>query len=204
MENKRRSTIIVINGRGGSGKDTFITSACNVASSLGYKTESISSIDPYKQVAKKLGWDSNNKTDEDRKFLSDLKRLSDNYNNYSTNYCIHEAVNAAITKHRLVFVQIREWDNIQRFVNWMNTHFTRKVCVVDLCTVLIKNPNIADHGNDSDDHAEDHEDKYDYVFINNNTLDAWKIQGGFFTLNLLGKEVAIERKRKNDESDSNL
>lgn len=45
----------------------------------------ISSVDKIKEAAKVLGWDGG-KTEEDRKFLSDLKLLSTGYNNYLYEY----------------------------------------------------------------------------------------------------------------------
>ena len=59
--------IIVINGTGGSGKDTFVEYVSKYA-----KVYNFSSVDKVKEIAKLIGW-TGTKTDKDRKFLSDLK-----------------------------------------------------------------------------------------------------------------------------------
>ena len=69
--------IIVINGTGGSGKDTFVEYVSKYA-----KVYNFSSVDKVKEIAKLIGW-TGTKTDKDRKFLSDLKK--NNSNNKSIN-----------------------------------------------------------------------------------------------------------------------
>ena len=64
--------IFIINGSGGTGKDTF----CNMIRDYsGHDTYIISSVDDIKKKAQLMGWDGVSKTDKDRKFLSDLKDL---------------------------------------------------------------------------------------------------------------------------------
>lgn len=72
--------IYVINGMAGSGKDTFV----GYLSAL-VPTKHISMVDCVKAIAKQIGWDGK-KTEKDRKFLSDLKILIDNYNDMNLNY----------------------------------------------------------------------------------------------------------------------
>ena len=62
--------IIIINGSGGVGKDTFIA----MCDKYTY-TKNYSSVDEIKCVARQLGWNGG-KTEKDRKFLSDLKLLT--------------------------------------------------------------------------------------------------------------------------------
>ena len=71
-------TVIVINGAGGVGKDTL----CEFAEKH-FKVMNISSITPIKEIAKMCGWNGE-KTDKARKFLSDLKALSIEYNDFPT------------------------------------------------------------------------------------------------------------------------
>lgn len=71
--------IIVINGRGGVGKDTFVKYC--MESPLITFIENMSTIEPIKGVAHLLGWNQE-KTPEARKFLSDLKDLSSNFNDF--------------------------------------------------------------------------------------------------------------------------
>ena len=60
---------LVINGKGGVGKDTL----CELARKH-YKVYNISSVDPIKAIARECGWDGR-KDDKSRRFLSDLKAL---------------------------------------------------------------------------------------------------------------------------------
>ena len=73
-------TKIIINGSGGVGKDTFID-YCRIFANV----TNISSVDKIKEAAKLLGWNGG-KTEDDRKFLSDMKVLSTGYNNFPYEY----------------------------------------------------------------------------------------------------------------------
>ena len=61
--------VVIINGKGGVGKDTL----CNTSTTY-FMSEMISAITPIKEVAKMCGW-KGDKSSKSRKFLSDLKRL---------------------------------------------------------------------------------------------------------------------------------
>ena len=125
--------IIVINGTGGSGKDTFVEYVSKYA-----KVYNFSSVDKVKEIAKLIGW-TGTKTDKDRKFLSDLKKLTTNYN--SSNY-------------EIMFIHIREPEEIQRVVD----NFSAK-------TLLIKREGLKIiDTNSSDANVENY--KYDYIIIN--------------------------------------
>ena len=79
--NKELQKIIVINGQGGVGKDTFI----DILNKKGLKIANVSSVDGVKELARMVGWNGA-KEDKDRKFLSDLKILTTNYCGFSENY----------------------------------------------------------------------------------------------------------------------
>ena len=74
--------IYVVNGAAGSGKTTFEN---NVKKIVGDNCYILSTIDPIKDVARSLGWNGV-KDLKSRKFLSDLKDLLTEYNDYSFNY----------------------------------------------------------------------------------------------------------------------
>ena len=76
-----KKLVMVINGAGGVGKDTL----CEFAMKH-FKVMNISSITPIKELAALAGWDGK-KDDKSRKFLSDLKQLSVEYNDYPTLWC---------------------------------------------------------------------------------------------------------------------
>ena len=69
--------VIVINGQGGIGKNTFVEYCIKAHED----TRSISLINEIKYVAKILGW-KGDKTKRDRKFLNNLKQLTTKYNNF--------------------------------------------------------------------------------------------------------------------------
>ena len=69
--------IIIINGSGRCGKDTFVEYVKKVSNDRVYL---ISTVDKVKEIAKTMGWDGN-KDEKSRKFLSDIKLAWTNYNN---------------------------------------------------------------------------------------------------------------------------
>ena len=72
-----KQRIFIINGSGGVGKDTFVE-----LFTKHYGEEKVwnySSVDKVKRIAKEIGW-TGTKTEKDRKFLSDLKLLTTEYN----------------------------------------------------------------------------------------------------------------------------
>ena len=81
--NKKYKQIFIINGSGGSGKDTFVSlvrECMEEGLNQNNLVDNFSSVDKVKEIAKIIGWDGK-KTEKDRKFLSDLKLLCTEYNN---------------------------------------------------------------------------------------------------------------------------
>ena len=106
---------IVINGVGGAGKDTLISLLQDK-----YKIKNVSSIAPIKALAKMMGWQGE-KTDKARKFLSDLKAITTEYNDYPTNYLLEEQQGFIADNNQIMFVHIREPKEIEKFVNRSKT-----------------------------------------------------------------------------------
>ena len=103
--------IIIIDGTGGSGKDTFVEFCSKYGSIMNF-----SSIDKVKEIATLIGWDGK-KTEKDRRFLSDLKKLTTDYNDFSFN-SIKEAVSKfEISDSDILFIHIREPEEIERAAN---------------------------------------------------------------------------------------
>ena len=151
---------IVINGKGGVGKDTL----CRFAAER-YKTENVSSITPIKELAAACGWQGE-KTDRARKFLSDLKALTAAYNDYPTTYLANCYRAFLSSDDELLFVHIREPEEIRKFV--AATDGAAK-------TLLVRGGERCEraaYGNASDDGVEDY--PYDYVFTNDRPLDQTK------------------------------
>ena len=102
--------IIIINGSGGVGKDTFVE-YCNEFT----RVKNISSVDKVKEAAKILvGWNGE-KDEKSRKLLSDLKLMSIDYNNYPITYIKQQSEEFKNSKEQqIMFVHIREISEIQQ------------------------------------------------------------------------------------------
>lgn len=150
--------IIVINGSGGVGKDTFVE-FCKEYSVI----KNISSVDKVKDAAKILvGWNGE-KDDKSRKLLSDLKKMSIDYNNYPLIY-IGEQVRLfkKNKKQNIMFIHIREIDEI----NKVKELFMAKTLLITNNRVKKIKTNISD--------ANVEMLKYDYYIENNGTLEELK------------------------------
>lgn len=146
--------IIIINGSGGVGKDTL----CGFVS-LKYKVTNISAITPVKKIAFQCGWNGE-KDEKSRKFLADLKKVLVEYNDLPHRYLVEEYEKFLQNDAQILFVHIREGDEIDRF----------KRCVEIPCfTLLIRRDSfLKNWGNDSDDNVENY--VYDYIYNNNKSL----------------------------------
>ena len=152
-----KKLVIVINGSGGVGKDTI----CDLAAKH-FKVRNISSVDPIKEIASMCGW-RGEKTDKARKFLSDLKMLTVKYNDFPTNWAKAQFENFLTTDEELLFVHIREPEEIRKYVN--ATGGKAKA-------LLIRGGERTRHtayGNASDDGVENYD--YDYYFVNDKPLE---------------------------------
>lgn len=148
---------IVINGAGGVGKDTL----CELAAKH-FKVKNISSITPIKEIATLCGWDGT-KDNKARKFLSDLKQLCVEYNDYPTLWAKARYDEFLLGDEEIMFVHIREPEEIKKFVD--ATGGKAK-------TLLVrggKRMSNEKYGNVSDDGVENY--SYDYYYVNENTLD---------------------------------
>lgn len=143
---------LVINGRGGVGKDTL----CEVAATR-YLVRNVSSITPIKELAAVCGWEGE-KTDRARRFLSELKRITAEYNDYPTRWVVGEYRAFLESDEEILFVHIREGEEIRKFVEQTGG---------EARTLLIRaDARLGAHtyGNASDDLVEQY--PYDYYFSN--------------------------------------
>lgn len=153
--------IIVINGQGGCGKDSFV-------GYCGYEDEgiySVSMVDGIKRVAEQLGW-RGGKEPDDRKFLSDLKDLAALYSDFpfrQTLKKIKDIVNnykwySDNSNELICFVHARELEDIDRFVYDYGAR-----------ALIIRRPAVeGEYGNHADDNVFDVE--YDYEIWNDGDL----------------------------------
>ena len=152
-----KKTVFVINGAGGVGKDTL----CDLAAKH-FKVYNVSSIDPIKEIAAMTGW-AGEKTDKARRFLSDLKKLTVDYNNYPTLWGKARFDEFMASDNEVMFFHIREAEEIKKYVE--ATGGMAK-------TLLIRGGNRmnkAHYGNVSDDEVENYD--YDYYFVNDKNIE---------------------------------
>ena len=152
-----KKTVIVINGAGGVGKDTL----CDIAARH-FKVRNISTITPIKELAALAGWDGR-KDDKSRRFLSDLKQLCVDYNDFPTNWAKGVFDEFMTTDEDVLFVHIREPEEIAKFIR--ATDGVAKALLVRGGERMKK----SHYGNRSDDEVENY--KYDYYFYNDKSLD---------------------------------
>lgn len=185
--------IIIINGSGGVGKDAFAKRVIEETLKLSKRiipvenedycvdpevfyridniiTNNISTIDCVKNIAKMFNWNGE-KSEKDRKMLSDLKDLMTVYNDYP-----FKRITAQITDwlrydktrpndmydHSFLFVHCREPKEIDRIKNQFPN---------DTFTLLVQNPKVAKiTGNHADKEVENY--NYDFTVVNDSDLIA--------------------------------
>lgn len=157
MEPVMSKIALVINGRGGVGKDTL----CDLAAKH-YKVYNISSVDPIKDIARMCGWDGR-KDDRSRRFLSDLKALTVAYNDYPTVWAKERYLGFLESEYDVMFLHIREPEEIEKFVS--ATGGAAKTLLILGGDRMKK----ASYGNVSDDNVEKY--SYDYYFTNDKSLE---------------------------------
>lgn len=160
--------IIIINGSNNSGKDAF---ANFFIKHYENKCLNISTIDKVKDLSKKyFGWDGK-KTEEARKFLSEMKRIWSEFNNgpfLDMVEQIKENQSKLDKKDKngmIYFIHCREPKEIQKFKDEYGDK-----CLTLLLKREVRNEKKAIANNDSDMNVENYE--YDKVVHNNgNKMD---------------------------------
>ena len=150
--------VFIINGSGGVGKDTVCSAAAQ-----SWKVQNISSITPILQVAKAAGWDGT-KTPAARRFLSQLKADCTEFNDLPFRYCTEQLEAFRRSDEQLLFVHIREPEEIARF---------REAAGEECRTLLVTRPALEQArgalGNRSDDGVAAY--TYDAEFLNDGSLE---------------------------------
>jgi hypothetical protein len=156
--------IFIINGKPTSGKDTFVSFVNQAMEGV----FAMSSVDPIKEIAKAVGW-TGAKTEKDRKFLSDLKMLSTEYNDFPFRYIGKAITLFNSTKNfKVMFIHVREPSEIKRIADRYGAK-----------TILIRNPNVEPIlSNEADANVENYE--YDYVIDNDGSLAELALKASLF------------------------
>ncbi len=147
---------IVINGTGGSGKDTFVSLCAKYA-----KVYNFSSIDKVKEVARLIDW-NDEKDERSRKFLSDLKALTNEYNDTPFKDMLDKAEMFRKSDSEIMFIHIREPENIKRACDTLNAK-----------TLLIKRKGLENIKTNYSDRSVDNYDYDEIIF--NDTLENLEI-----------------------------
>ena len=146
--------IFIVNGKPRAGKDTF-------AELLGKhcRVFKYSSVDKVKQIAAKCGWDGG-KTDKDRKFLADLKRITTEFNDMSYDDVAEKVAYFLKTDFfDVMLIDIREPEEIERAIEGYGAE-----------AIYINNVNVPMvTSNESDANVNNF--VYDYIIANDGTLD---------------------------------
>lgn len=105
--------VIIINGTGRSGKDSFMDFAKEIGKELGIEVNKFSGIDPVKKAAAILGYSEDKKTNESRTFLWEIKQAWIKFNDGPLHYLANEIEKIP---DGIIFIQIREADEIRKFL----------------------------------------------------------------------------------------
>lgn len=163
-----KKQIFIINGSGGVGKDAFVKMVNGQSLEELAIVGNYSSVDKVKLIAKIIGWDGS-KTERDRKFLSDLKLLTTEYNDMPLND-LKEYANIFLNRYtyreydtpRMLFLHIREPEEIAKAVKAFKEY--------DAKTVLVKKDSVKHiTSNMADENVYNYD--YDIVVNNNGTLE---------------------------------
>lgn len=158
--------VVIVNGTGGSGKDTFVKFCRKTKQGESMRLiKHISTVDKVKQIARLYMGYADTKTEKDRKFLSDLKDAWESYNNGPTNYVVYFVDNlAALEKDHVVFIDCREPEQIENLVNiFKSKGYLVSTLLITNCRVPIIKSNHAD--------KEVLNYSYDYAVANDFDLD---------------------------------
>lgn len=148
--------VFIINGMARAGKDTF----CNYVSEMYKNTYHFSIVDLVKTCAKQLGWNEE-KDEKGRKFLCELKRITDEYDDRNFQR-VKQTIEHITTDDMVFLVDMREPQDIERARKELNA----KVVFIKNSNVPIINSNYADAGV--------FDINYDIEIDNSGTLDDLK------------------------------
>ncbi|MCL2755617.1 MAG: hypothetical protein FWE45_01025 [Firmicutes bacterium] len=151
---EKRNAVIVINGRGGVGKNSLTEYVSNY-----FDVRNVSSITPIKNIAASHGWDCE-KDEKGRQLLADLKTAFMRYNDLPFQYLLNEHKKFIAVEQDVMFVHIREAEEIAKF----------RAAIPCRTVLVIRDTGRGENNIDtSEDTMFDY--KYDYIFDNSEPLE---------------------------------
>ena len=155
--------VIIINGKGGCGKDTLIRS-CDLTRLE--RIFNISSVDFIKKILFEMKIDTSQKTNKFRQLVSDLKKAFTEYNDLPYRYALNDILRLYERFNKsIIFVHIQEPSEIRKMVK----ELTEDDIYVRTLLIKRKETDEQEYENDSDNDVENY--TYDYVFHNDDPLD---------------------------------
>lgn len=179
-----KKQVFIINGSGGVGKDTFVETVKSQAKRIAI--ENYSSVTKVKKIAEAIGWNGS-KSERDRKFLSDLKLLTTEYNDMPLND-MKRYVNIfmnliSFDKARVIFLHIREPEEIAKAVSEFKEYNAK--------TVLVKRDSVKHiTSNMADENVYNY--NYDIVVDNGGTIEDLKEKAKGFIKDFLDGNLKNE------------
>lgn len=163
--------VYIINGSGGSGKDTFCDLVWTAMDNFDphcfvhkYYTSA-----PAKKWASLMGWDEKTKQLMDRRFLCELKDMLDYWSNITHKYFLEKLEYAASLtsfNRKILFLHARE----DKDICWIKGYcLTNQIC----CKTIRVDRKVLNENNKYGNHADDNISKsmitYNYIIDNNGT-----------------------------------
>lgn len=167
---------VVINGKAGTGKDTFVLMCKDILGAT--KVLNASTIDFVKEVAEYCGWDGT-KTPENRKFLSDLKDVLTQWGDIPLKKVCQEIrtwqhlwIAAGEYNKAVVFIHCREPEEIKKLCNELSTYNPITLLIRRDAAECVEQMNHADNGVLNYEYA--------YVIPNNGSLGELRARAEMF------------------------
>jgi hypothetical protein len=183
--------VYVVNGSGRVGKDTFVDMCIENLEKAGLKARKYSSIDYIKEIAALLGW-KGKKTDKDRKFLSDLKLLSSEYNDLPLEKLREYYAGGLKLDIDFIFFMIREPNEIAKAVTEFGSD-----------TILVTNTNVAEiTSNTADANVLNY--CYDYEIYNNGSLEELRAKSQCFCNMIMKTDSLCWKKKMSVKNDNTI
>lgn len=164
MENNE-SIVVIVNGKPRSGKDTFCNFVIDYCEEKGMYCDSWSTIDFEKELLEEIvNREYDPKSAIDRSFLSDLKRLINEY--YDITF--RDFTNLLDIYKGVFLIHTREWAEILKFQEYCDNNDIKFI------TIFVTRPEEQHFNNSSDLYCDFEKNMYNIIINNDGTLEDLK------------------------------